>query len=421
MFALVDCNNFYASCERLFEPALNGRPIVVLSNNDGCVIARSEEAKALNIPMGAPAYLFDKVFTCNNVKVCSSNYTLYGDMSDRVMKTLASFVPRMELYSIDEAFLDLSNVPPAELATTAITIRNTVTRNTGIPVSIGIAPTKALAKMANRYAKKKRLQNGIFYAAAGEPMEAMLAFTEVENIWGIGHQYALLLKRNGFQTARDFIGINADWVRTNMSVVGLRLWNELRGTPSIGWEFEPKPKQRICTSRSFGRLTADYSIISEAVSNHAASCAEKLRKQQSVCRYVNVLISTNPHKLEHRQYKRSIVLECETPTSLPGEIIAYALRGLNLIFTRRDHLFMKCGVEVTGIIPKEMIQAGMFDQSCRNRRQAAATAMDKINGLYGAGTVKMAVQRFDRRFRLKAAHLSKRYTTRLSEVVNVII
>ena len=421
MYALVDCNNFYASCERLFQPKYNKQPVVVLSNNDGCVIARSDEAKALGIVMGAPAYMSQELFSKYNVAVFSSNYTLYGDMSNRVMKTLATFVPRLELYSIDETFLDMSELGFKDLGKLGFEIKATVTRNTGIPVSVGIAPTKALAKMANRYAKKNFKQTGVYYAASPTLINEMLEFTAVGDIWGIGHQYALLLKKNGVDTAKDFVNFNRDWIRTNMSVVGLRLWNELRGVPSIEWEFEPKPKQNICTSRSFGKLTNDFSIIKEAVSNYAASCAEKLRKQKSVCRYINVFISTNPHKINHKQYKHSITIQCGTATNLSSEIISYALKGLEIIFQSKDYLFMKVGVMVLDIIPECEVQINIFDTKDRTKDKRALDAMDKINRLYGTGTVRIAVQRFDKRFRLRADHLSKKYTTRLSEVVNIKI
>lgn len=421
MFALVDCNNFYASCERLFQPKLLGRPIVVLSNNDGCVIARSDEAKALGIVMGTPAYLSEELFKSNNVVVFSSNYTLYGDMSDRVMRTLSRFVPRMEVYSIDEAFLDMSELAYTDLLKLGLEIRTTIMHDIGLPVTVGIAPTKALAKMANRYAKKKHKAVGVFYAANQNLIDEMLDFTEVGDVWGIGHQYGLLLKRKGFKTARDFINLNPDWVRTNMSVVGLRLWNELRGTPSIEWEYEPKAKKNICTSRSFSKLTNNYSIVEEAISNHAASCAEKLRRDHSVCRSVNVFISTNPHKTEHKQYQHSITIKCETPTNFTNEIILYALKGLGIIFKHKDYLFMKCGVMVLDIIPESEVQMGMFDTRDRKRDKKVSSAMDKINATLGNGTVRMAVQRFDKRYRLRADHLSKKYTTRLSEVVKIKI
>ena len=419
MFALIDCNNFYASCERLFQPKLNNKPVVVLSNNDGCVIARSDEAKALGIVMGTPAYMSEELFKKNNVHVFSSNYTLYGDMSERVMKTLSLFIPKMEIYSIDEAFLDMSELVYSDLLLLGITIRKTVMQNTGIPVSIGIAPTKTLAKMANRYAKKKFKDVGVFYAANETLVNEMLDFTDVEDIWGIGRQYALLLRKNGFTTAKDVAGIPPDWMRDKLSVVGLRLLKELKGLPCIEWEYEPKKKKNICTSRSFGSLTNDYSIVKEAVSNYAAACAMKLRKEGSVCRSVNIFISTNPHKVEHKQFSHSITIQCETATNLTNDIIGYALKGLEIIFKKNDYYYMKCGVIVLNLIPETMIQANLFDTADRTKDKTLAKIMDAVNNEMGKDTIKMAVQRFDKRYRLRAEKLSKKYTTDFKEILKV--
>ena len=421
MYALVDCNNFYASCERLFQPHLIGRPVVVLSNNDGCVIARSDEAKDLGVVMGTPAYMFDDFFKKHNVAVYSSNYTLYGDMSNRVMTILASFVPQLELYSIDEAFLDMSQMAYTDLLALGLQIRTTVMQHTGIPVTVGIAPTRALAKMANRYAKKKYKSLGVFYAANNKLLEDMLEFTEVEGIWGIGRQHALLLRNKKVCTAKEFTLLPAQWVRQQMSVVGLRLWNELRGTPSFEWEFTPKAKKNICTSRSLGKLTNNYGILTEAISNHAAVCALKLRNQNSVCKRVQVFIATNPHKTQHNQYSHSITLECATPTQLTGEIIGYALKGLEIIFQKEKYLYMKCGVLLLDVVPADAIQASMFDSADRQQDKKALLAMDAINAVMGKDMVRMAVQRFDKRYKLRAEHLSKRYTTRLDEILNIQI
>ena len=421
MYALVDCNNFYASCERLFQPHLIGRPVVVLSNNDGCVIARSDEAKDLGVVMGTPAYMFHDFFKKHNVAVYSSNYTLYGDMSNRVMTILASFVPQLELYSIDEAFLDMSQMAYTDLLALGLQIRTTVMQHTGIPVTVGIAPTRALAKMANRYAKKKYKALGVFYAANNKLLEDMLEFTEVEGIWGIGRQHALLLRNKKVCTAKEFTLLPAKWVRQNMSVVGLRLWNELRGTPSFEWEFTPKAKKNICTSRSLGKLTNNYGILTEAISNHAAVCALKLRNQNSVCKKVQVFIATNPHKTQHNQYSHSITLECATPTQLTGEIIGYALKGLEIIFQKEKYLYMKCGVLLLDVVPADAIQASMFDSADRQQDKKALLAMDAINAVMGKDMVRMAVQRFDKRYKLRAEHLSKRYTTRIDEILNIQI
>jgi DNA polymerase V len=301
MFALVDCNNFYPSCEKLFNPKLNGRPVVVLSNNDGCVIARSKEAKDVGIVMGSPAFMMKEVIQKYNVAVFSSNYTLYGDLSDRVMQTLASFVPCIEIYSIDEAFLYLEDLVYMDLLKLGVEIKEAVKQNIGIPVSVGIAPTKTLAKMANRFAKKMRKDVGVHWAANNEMIEEMLAFTEIGDVWGIGHQYSLYLKKNGFKTALDFVKAPDEWVRKNMTVVGQRMLNELRGIRAIMSLSAPMPKKNICTSRSFGKLLTDKSEISIAVSNYAAQCAKKLRQQKSCCKKVHVFVQTNPHKTEERQ------------------------------------------------------------------------------------------------------------------------
>ena len=421
MFALVDCNNFYASCERLFDPKLNGRPVVVLSNNDGCVIARSDEAKALGIVMGTPAYMIENTLQEHNVKVFSSNYTLYGDLSDRVMKTLASFVPKIELYSIDEAFLDMSELAYTDLLKLGLTIRRTVMQNIGIPVSVGIAPTKTLAKMANRYAKKKFKNVGVFYAANQALLDEMLTQTEVGDIWGVGNRYALLLRKNNIFTAKDITTLPADWMRQHMTAVGLRMWHELQGMASIAWEYEPPGKKNICTSRSFGKLTNDLSVLKEAVSNYAALCALKLRKQKSVCKSVHVFVSTNPHKTELKQYQHSITIICQTPTNLTGEIIGYALKGLEIIFKPKDYLYMKCGVMVLDLQDEDTIQVSMFDRKERAKDKVIMATMDKLNAAMGRDTVRMAVQRFDRRYRLRAEHLSKKYTTDINQLLKIKI
>jgi DNA polymerase V len=394
---------------------------VVLSNNDGCVIARSDEAKALGIVMGTPAYMSENLFKKNDVQVFSSNYTLYGDLSERVMKTISLFIPKMEIYSIDEAFLDMSELGYENLLELGIKIRKTIMQNIGIPVTIGIAPTKALAKMANRYAKKKYKDVGVFYAASETLINEMLDFTEVENIWGIGRRYALLLRRNNIKNAKDFINLPPDWIRANLSVVGLRLWNELRGIPSIEWEFEPKTKKNICTSRSFGSLTNDFSIVKEAISNHAATCALKLRNEKTVCKAINVFIQTNLHKVEMKQLSQSITIQCETATNLPREIIGYALKGLEIIFKKNNYYYMKCGVMVLNLIPETRVQLSMFDKADRTKDKTLAKVMDKVNNVMGKDTIRMAVQRFDKRYRLRAERLSKKYTTNINEILKVKI
>ena len=418
MYALVDCNNFYVSCERVFNPSLNGKPVIVLSNNDGCAISRSDEAKALGIEMGAVPHLMNEKIAQHGVKMFSSNYTLYGDMSDRVMKTLASFVPRIEIYSIDEAFLDMGNMPFTDLLQLGLKIRTTILKNTGLPVCVGIAPTKALAKMANRYAKKKNKEVGVHWAANRYLINEMLEYTEVGDVWGIGRQYALMLNRNGIKTAMQFTQAPEDFVRSTMSVVGLRLHNELKGIPSIAWEFELPAKKNICTGRSFGSMITDKQLIKEAMSNYAATCALKLRNQQSAAQEVKVFVHTNPHRLQDQQYFRSVVIRFETATNSTTDIIKYALKGFEIIF-KEGIKYMKCGVELRGFVPEESVQLNLFSGADNTKNKKALMALDKVNKAMGKDLVRFGIQGFQKSFKARAALLSPCYTTNIHHIIRI--
>jgi DNA polymerase V len=418
MYALVDCNNFYCSCERVFNPRLEGRPLIILSNNDGCAISRSEEAKALGIAMAAPVFIMKEFLEKHNVAVFSSNYTLYGDMSRRIMDTLTVFVPGVEIYSIDEAFLDLRKMALADPAELGAEIRKTIRKNIGIPVSIGIGPTKTLAKMANRHARKNYKEEAVFWAADSVRTEEMLRATPVGGIWGIGNQYALFLSRSGFKTAADFVHAPLDWVRKNLSVVGVRLLYELRGIPSIAWEEAKPARKNICTSRSFGERISEKNRIAEALANYAASCAAKLRAEKTCCRRLQVFIQTNPHKTAESQYLRSIDIDLETATNHSGDIIKAALRGLDIIF-KTGFLYMKCGVTVMDLVPESVVQANCFDGTDRKKNGDLMKTMDKINASLGKEIVRTAVQGFERKYRLKADFLSPCYTTRMSDILKI--
>ena len=418
MYALVDCNNFYVSCERVFNPSLNGKPVIVLSNNDGCAISRSDEAKALGIEMGAVPHLMNEKIAQHGVKMFSSNYTLYGDMSDRVMKTLASFVPRIEIYSIDEAFLDMGNMPFTDLLQLGLKIRTTILKNTGLPVCVGIAPTKALAKMANRYAKKKNKEVGVHWAANRYLINEMLEYTEVGDVWGIGRQYALMLNRNGIKTAMQFTQAPEDFVRSTMSVVGLRLHNELKGIPSIAWEFELPAKKNICTGRSFGSMITDKQLIKEAMSNYAATCALKLRNQQSAAQELKVFVHTNPHRLQDQQYFRSVVIRFETATNSTPDIIKYALKGFEIIF-KEGIKYMKCGVELRGFVPEESVQLNLFSGTDNTKNKKALMALDKVNKAMGKDLVRFGIQGFQKSFKARAALLSPCYTTNIHHIIRI--
>ncbi len=420
MIALVDCNNFYCSCERLFDPGLNGRPVVVLSNNDGCAIARSDEAKALGIVMGTPEFQIRATLKKHNVAVFSSNYTLYGDLSDRVMQTLARFAPKIELYSIDEAFLDMTNLFTDDLQALGSDIRRTIIKNIGIPVSVGIAPTKTLAKMANRYAKKECKKAGVFYASDPEQVGRILAATNVHDIWGIGHQYAQFLVKNGFKTAGDLAVAPEEWVRKNLTVVGLRLLNELRGVSAIEWEEERPRRKNICTSRSFGVLLTEKFQIAQAITDHATSCSVKLRREKAFTDKVEVFIQTNPHRLQDSQYRHAVSICLDQPGNDSIVLVKAALKALDIIF-KPGFRYMKCGVTVLNLTGDGACQQGLFEESVRPGRQLAMTAMDLINGKMGIGAVRLATQGFDKPYSLKAEFLSRKYTTHLDQIVQIRI
>jgi len=417
MFGLIDCNNFYASCERVFNPSLNRRPVVVLSNNDGCVIARSAEAKALGIPMGEPAYKLKALIEANQVVVFSSNYVLYGDMSHRVMTTVAQFAPDMEIYSIDEAFLLFDGFENINLKEYGEIIVRTTTRNTGIPVSLGIAPTKTLAKLANKFAKKYKDYKGVCVIDTDEKREKALKLTAVGDVWGIGRQYAKKLEYYSIHTAWDFTQRSKSWVRHTMGVVGERTWLELKGTPCVEMD-KTTTKKSICTSRSFGERLTELSPISEAVSNFAASCAEKLRKQHSLASVIMVFIQTNPNATNLPQHCKQVVLQLPVPTNDTTELINFALRGLNAIFAE-GFQFKKAGVIVSEIVPERPLQGDLFDTRNRDKFSRIMTVMDSLNASYGKQKVKIAAQGFDRKWRLKNEKLSPCYSTKLEDVLEI--
>lgn len=418
MIALVDVNNFYASCERMFNPALNGRPIVVLSNNDGCAIARSDEAKALGIVMGTPAFMIQETLKQHKVAVFSSNYTLYGSMSERVMTILKSFAPKVEVYSIDEAFLDLSELKFVDHFSLAIQIRETVLSHTGLPISIGIAPTKALAKMANRFAKKRKKEVGVHVANDSRTIDELLHATAVEDVWGIGHQYQKLLLHQNIQTAADLVRTPEEWVRKNMTVVVQRLVYELKGIRAIKWEDIPPPRKNICMGRSFGTLLTNIAEIRQAIASHASACARKLRQDQTCATKVHVFIQTNPHRGEDQQYFTGITIPLTVATNTSHEIVKFALRALQIIY-RPGYKYMKAGVMVLDIVADTTIQLGLFDTRDRVRDHKIMKALDQTNNAIGKDIVRYGTEGYGEKWKLKAARLSPRYTTRLDQVMKV--
>lgn len=418
MIALIDCNNFYVSCERVFDASLKGKPVVVLSNNDGCAIARSEEAKALGIVMGTPEFMIRDTLKEQGVRIFSSNYTLYDDMSRRVMMVIKEFVPKTEVYSIDEIFCDLSNMPYEDLTLLATRIREAVVRCTGIPVSVGIAPTKTLAKMANRYAKKKFRDLGVYCADTNEKSQAMLSFTEVGHIWGIGRQHALRLQTLGCTTAADFVKLPPDWVLREMTVVGYRTQTELKGTPCIKWEEAAPAKKNICTSRSFGHLVTSKREIQQALATFTSACARKLRTEKTCATRLHVFVQTNVHRKEDAQYLSSLVLNIPVATNTTTELMKYAMTALDILY-KPGYRYHKTGVTVMNLVPQTQVQLGLFDTAQRERDGKIMKALDAVNREYGHDTVRSAKQEYNKSWKLRSNFKSKRYTTQFSELATI--
>ena len=518
MIALVDCNNFYASCERVFQPSLEGKPIVILSNNDGCVIARSDEAKALGVKMGAIAFMNREFFEANGVHVFSSNYTLYGSLSNRVMRKLGSFCNNIEYYSIDEAFLDFSAHPYQNLLQVGFDMKAQVFSEIGIPVSVGMGPTKTLAKLANRFIKKTNKQKGVHVLDSADKIEEVLAFTAVGDVWGIGPQYAKLLQQHGFLTAADLVMAPEEWVRKQMSVVGQRTLNELKGIRSIALEEATPTKKNICVARGFGQLInnklelqealANYvSILAftavgdvwgigpqyakllqqhgfltaadlvmapeewvrkqmsvvgqrtlnelkgirsialeeatptkknicvargfgqlinnklelqEALANYVSIVAEKLRKGALCTKHLHLFVQTNEHRTQDEQYYRSIDVALPVASSDTSELLHYANLGLDRIY-RPGINYHKVGCMALDLIPANQIQFSMFDAQNRLRKNTMMKTLDNLNLDLGKNAVKFATQGNGKNWHLRQEKCSPCYTTRLQDILTIQI
>jgi len=417
MFALIDCNNFYASCQRVFRPDLVGKPIVVLSNNDGCVIARSNEAKELGVPMGAVAYQFEKLFEEKNITVFSANFALYGDMSQRVMNILGEYSPEMEIYSIDEAFLKFDGFRFFDLQTMGDEMQRRVIKGTGIPISIGIAPTKALAKVANRIAKKfPQKTKSVYIIDSEEKRIKALKWLKIEDVWGIGRQHSKRLQAIGVKTAYDFTQLNESWVKKNMAIVGLRLKHDLQGMPTLDLE-EMQLKKSIATTRSFDRNYTELQQLQERISTFAVSCAEKLRKQKSCCNSLMVFIHTNGHRKDLEQYSRNIVIKLPYPTNSSIELSKFALQALSKIF-KAGYQYKKAGVIVQDFTDEDKMQLNLFENS-DERHQSLMKSIDKINAAYGQQKIKLATQDIKKVWKMKQEKLSPNYTTKLSDIITI--
>lgn len=420
MFAIVDCNNFYASCERVFNPSLEGRPVVVLSNNDGCIIARSAEAKALGIKMGAPVFEVRKLIKKEGVVVFSSNYPLYGNMSNRVMETLRQMVPDVEVYSIDESFLNLHHLPSSTPALQDLGhhMRYRVRQWTGIPISVGIAPTKTLSKVANRRAKKIPEAEGVYVLNSEASIRQALEATAVEDIWGIGRRYAAFLYQSGIENGWQFRLAEENWVKQHMSVVGQRLHMELRGISCLPLETLNPPKKMIGSSRSFVKPLTTLNALKEAMATYVSRIGEKLRKQRSCAQLVTVFVRTNRFSKNTMQYSNARTLQMPVPTDHTPEMIRYAFQALETIY-REGFAYKKAGVLMGGLVPAYDCQQHLFDRVDRKKAIQAMQAMDEINEKLGRFKVRSAAMGFQKQGETRQKQLSPNYTSNWADILEV--
>lgn len=415
--ALIDCNNFYVSCERVFGGHLRHRPVVVLSNNDGCVISRSDEAKEIGIKMGVPLFQVEDLIDRHKVAVFSSNYALYADMSCRVMDALGQFSPEVEIYSIDEAFLDLSVTRCASLADLGKRIQETVYTWTGIPVSVGIAETKTLAKIASTLAKRSEKAAGVLDLTDSPYLAHALAKTPVEKVWGVGRQYKKLLHANGIRTALELRDLDDRWVRGNMTIVGLRLVHELRGIPCLALETQPPPKRSVIVSRSFGEPVGTLSEVKQALTYYVKIAAEKLRKHELAAGALTVFLNTNRFG-KGEQYYGSSTTELAVPTDSTPELLFYALRGLEEAF-REGFQYKKAGIMLNELVPAGSPSRSFWNPDGRERMSELMRAMDRINHKWGRDTIRFGTLHRNGRWRTRAEKRSPRYTTQWDEVLSI--
>ena len=420
MFALADCNNFFASCERVFRPDLQGKPVIVLSNNDGCAVARSNEAKALGIKMGDPYFKIRHIVEKHNVAVFSGNMALYGDMSQRVRWVLEDFAPAVEVYSIDEAFLDLRGMQNVDFDAYAKKISSECWRLTSIPVSVGIAPSKTLAKIASKLCKQYPKLRGGCYMHRPQDIEKVLRKFPVEDVWGIGRRTAAKLHAMGVKTAWDYTQLPEHAVRKMFGVVGLRTWSELRGQPCIEFEDGFEAKQSICVSRSFAKEISDVEELAEQIANFASSMAEKLRQQRSVAAEMTVFAYTNRFKDDQPQAYGNSLVHFDRPTSDQRTIVSTAITAAHELH-KNGYGYKKAGVVATHILQECDVVRSLFeDTEAMEREHRITSALDVINGTFGRGTVKLAAQGSGR-IRSSSENQSPHYTTLWEDIPKVSV
>jgi DNA polymerase V len=420
LLALVDCNNFYVSCERVFRPDLIGKPVAVLSNNDGCIVARSQEVKDLGIKMGVPVFQVQTLIQRHKIQLFSSNYSLYADLSARVMSILEEFTPRMEIYSIDEAFLDLTGVCREDPIAYGQRIRKIVFRSTGIPVCVGMGPTKTLAKLANFAAKRWKQTGGVLDVSDPIRREKLMRIVPVGEVWGIGSRTAARLNQLGIHTVWDLASQPVDRIRDQFNVVVARTVTELNGIPCLELEEITPDKQQIVCSRSFSRRLTEYRELSEALAEFSSRAAEKLRYQNSVAGHISVFIRTNPFNPNEPQYQRAAGITLPSATQDTRVIVGAANRLLKELF-REGYRYQKCGVQMSRIQPaSNPDQMDLFDSAAfaQAGSRKLMQAVDRINRRFPKG-IAVAAAGFDKTWKPKAERVSKRYTTDWNELIGV--
>ncbi|OUR98211.1 SOS mutagenesis and repair protein UmuC [Flavobacteriales bacterium 33_180_T64] len=417
MFALVDCNNFYASCERVFNPNLQGIPIAILSNNDGCVISRSDEAKIIGLPMGAPIFKWENFCKANQIQVLSSNYPLYGDMSSRVMTLLKQFTPDVEVYSIDEAFLEFKGFNHYDFDDYGNEMRVRILKWTGIPTCVGVAPTKALSKVANKVARKFPDETkGVYVIDSEDKRIKALKWIKIGDVWGIGRGLQKRLKAKGCKTAYDFTQLSDDWVRKTFSITEWKLKKDLEGNSKILLD-EPKNKRAIATTRSFEYTYSDIEDIKERISTFASSCAEKLRKQGSSCHMIIVILSSDRHKKDLEQHRASKSVSLSYPTNSSLIISNCAVSAVMSIF-KTGIKYKRAGVIVTGLVPTDNHQLHLFDSE-NPKHQPLMKSIDRMNTKYKSHKVKLGSQDLKRTWKMRQERLSPKYTTNINDIIVV--
>ena len=414
--ALIDCNSFYVSCERLFNPKINNKPVVVLSNNDGCVISRSTEAKRIGIKMGEPYFKVKELVRKNNVHIFSSNYALYGDISRRVMKTLKSFSDKIEIYSIDEAFVDLSHVEDKEIENYGKEIRDRILKWTGIPTSVGIAKTKTLSKVANHIAKKNK--SGVIYLK--ENIDEYLKDFYISDIWGVGKQLSKLYIKNGIDTAYKLKNISNSWVKKSTNVSGAKTVMELRGTTCINLETQETKRKSCCVSRSFGKKVESLEKLQESITTHCLNAAEKIRHDNQITKAITIHIRTSPFDKNRKYYSNTITIDLPIATSNSLELVRAAINGLKKIY-KYGYFYQKAGITLSKLTESSENELNLLAPIMENKSQTLMKAIDFTNAKYGRNAISIAQAGINNSWKMKKEHSSKIDTASLDSLPKISV